>query len=151
MTARLDYLQTAPDAVKAVYQLETYVQTKTGLDPSLIHLVKLRASIVNGCAYCVDMHVNEARKDGLSEQWISLVSVWKEAQVFTVRERAALRWTDAVTLVGETGVPDEDYAAVKEHFSDTDIVNMTVAIGTINLWNRLAVSFRAPHPIDNAA
>lgn len=151
MTERIDYWATAPDAVKAVFQLETYVQEKSGLDRTLIHLVKLRASIINGCSYCVDMHVKEARKDGLSEQWIALVSAWKESRVFTDRERAALRWTDAVTLLADTGAPDEDYAAVKQHFSDDEIVQMTVAIGTINIWNRLAVGLRTPHPLDNAA
>ena len=151
MTARIDYMKAAPDAVQAVYALETYVQENAGLERSLIHLIKLRASILNGCAYCVDMHVKEARWDDLGEQWIALVSAWKEALVYSERERAALAWTDAVTRLGEDGVPDAVYEAVRAHFTEPEIVRMTVAIGTINTWNRLAVAMRAPHPRDNAA
>ncbi len=151
MTARLDYIKTAPDAFEAVRQLEQYVSTESGLDHRLIHLLKLRASQINGCAYCVDMHTKEARKDGLSEQWIALVMVWHEASIFDARERALLGWTEALTNISSSGASDQDYDAMHAHFSDEEIVKLSVAIGTINIWNRLAVGFRTPHPIDAAA
>ncbi len=148
MHPRLDYMTAAPDAFQAILGLETYVAQKSGLDQQLIDLVKLRASQINGCAYCVDMHTKEARAHGLSQQWIDLVSVWREARVFSEKERAALQWVESVTDLPGTGAPDDDYAALKPHFTEAEIVNLTVAIGTINLWNRMAVSFRAPHPVD---
>ena len=151
MTARLNYIKTAPDAFEAVRQLEQYVSTESGLDHRLIHLLKLRASQINGCAYCVDMHTKEARKDGLSEQWIALVSVWHEASIFEPRERALLGWTEALTNISSSGASDQDYEAMRAHFTDEEIVKLSVAIGTINTWNRLAVGFRTPHPIDAAA
>lgn len=151
MTPRLDYTKATPAGFQAVLGLETYVTGKSGLDSSLIHLIKLRASQINGCAYCVDMHVKEARKDGLPEQWIALVSVWREALVFSDRERAALGWTEALTNVSTSGAPDTDYDALRPHFTDSEISNLSLAIATINVWNRLAVGFRSPHPIDKAA
>lgn len=147
MQARLDYAKAAPDAYRAVLALEGSVQ-KSGLPHRLIHLIKLRASQINGCAFCVDMHVKEARKDGLSEQWIALVSAWHESPVFTAEERAVLGWTEALTNVAQTRAPDGDYEALRAHFTDEQIVKLSVAIGTINLWNRLAVGFRAQHPLD---
>ena len=150
MQERLAYGKVVPDAYKAVLGLETYIQ-KSGLERRLLHLVKLRASQINGCAYCVDMHSKEARHDGLSEQWINLLCVWQESPVYDARERALLAWTDAVTLLADTGAPDEEYAALREHFSDEDIVKLTLAIATINVWNRLAVGFRSQHPVDKAA
>lgn len=151
MTLRLDSMTAAPDAVKAVYGLENYIASQSGLDHRLIHLLKLRASIINGCAYCVDMHTREARKDGLSEQWIALVSVWHEASIFDARERALLGWTDALTNIAQTGAPDAAYDAMQAVFSEAEITKLTVAIGTINIWNRLAVGFRMPHALDEAA
>ncbi len=151
MTARLDYIKAAPDAFQAVLALEQYLATQSGLEPRLIHLLKLRASQINGCAYCVDMHTKEARKDGLSEQWIALVSVWREASIFDDRERALLGWTEALTRISTSGAPDTDYAAMQAHFSDNEIAKFSVAIGVINVWNRLAVGFRTPHAIDAAA
>ena len=150
MHERLVYGKVVPDAYKAVLGLETFVQ-KSGLERRFVHLVKLRASQINGCAYCVDMHSKEARHDGLSEQWINLLCVWQESPVYDARERALLAWTEAVTLLADTGAPDEDYAALREHFSDEDIVKLTVAIATINVWNRLAVGFRSQHPVDKTA
>ncbi len=97
------------------------------------------------------MHVKEARHDGLSEQWINLLCVWRESPIYDARERALLAWTEAVTLVAETRAPDADYAALREHFSDEEIVKLTLAIGTINVWNRLAVGFRSQHPVDRVA
>jgi AhpD family alkylhydroperoxidase len=150
MHERLNFGKVVPDAYKAVVGLETYVQ-KSGLDRRLIHLVKLRASQINGCAYCVDMHVKEARHDGLGEQWINLLCVWRESPIYDARERALLAWTEAVTLLPQTGAPDAEYAALREHFSDEEIVKLTLAIGTINIWNRLAVGFRSQHPVDRVA
>lgn len=147
MHPRLDLQKASPAAFKAVYALEIFVQN-SGLSRSEIHLIKLRASIINGCAYCVDMHVKESRHDGLSEQWINLMSVWRESPVYTPRERALLGWVDAVTNIAGTGAPDAEFQALREHFSEAEISNITVAIGTINVWNRLAVGFRSQHPID---
>jgi AhpD family alkylhydroperoxidase len=151
MKTRFNIFAVAPDAYKAVLALENYVAKESGLPHRLIHLIKLRASILNGCAFCVDMHAKEARKDGLSEQWINLVSVWREAAVYSDQERAVLAWTDAVTLVSQTGAPDADYEAIKAHFSEEEISKITVAIGAINVWNRLAVSARLQHPVDASA
>lgn len=150
MQPRLDYAKAAPRALKAVMQLETYVQN-SGLERRFIHLIKLRASQINGCAFCVDLHVKESRQDGLGEQWINLMSVWRESVVYDARERALLGWVDAVTNVSQTGIPDTDFEALKAHFTDEEIVKITVAIGTINTWNRLAVGFRSPHPVDQPA
>jgi AhpD family alkylhydroperoxidase len=150
MHERLNFGKVVPDAYKAMLGLEAYIQ-KSGLERRFIHLVKLRASQINGCAYCVDMHVKEARHDGLSEQWINLLCVWRESPIYDARERALLAWTEAVTLVAETRAPDAEYAALSEHFPDEEIVKLTLAIGTINVWNRLAVGFRSQHPVDRVA
>jgi AhpD family alkylhydroperoxidase len=150
MTSRLNLFAVAPEASKAVLALEQYCQN-SGIPKRLIHLIKLRASIINGCAYCVDMHVKEARHDGLSEQWINLVSVWHEARVYSDAERAVLGWTDALTLLAQTRAPDADYDALRAHFSEEDIAKIIVIIGTINVWNRMAVGTRMHHPVDPGA
>ncbi|MBB3976174.1 AhpD family alkylhydroperoxidase [Rhizobium azooxidifex] len=150
MQPRFNYFKASPDATKAVVALEEYVQN-SGLERRFIHLIKLRASIINGCAFCVDMHVKESRHDGLSEQWINLMSVWRESPVYDARERALLGWVDAVTNIAQTGVPDEAYEELKAHFSEEEMTKVTVAIGAINVWNRLAVGFRSQHPIDKSA
>jgi AhpD family alkylhydroperoxidase len=150
MKQRLQFFAKAPELMKTVSALSKAVD-ECGLEVSLLHLIKLRASQINGCAYCVDMHVKEARHDGLSEQWINLMCVWRESPVYDARERALLRWVDAVTKIAETGIPDADFEALKPHFSEEEIVKITVAIGTINIWNRLAVGFRSQHPIDKDA
>jgi AhpD family alkylhydroperoxidase len=143
MTARLNYAKASPAAAKAMAGLEQFVH-QCGLEPSLIELVKLRASQINGCAYCIDMHTTDARRAGESEQRLYLLSVWREAEDFySARERAALAWTEAVTLVAQTHVPDEVYALAREQFSEEELVNLTMAIITINGWNRLSVSFRS--------
>ncbi|CAH2603121.1 Carboxymuconolactone decarboxylase family protein [Rhodovastum atsumiense] len=147
---RLNPARVAPDAYQAVMGLETYVKN-SGLEPRLIHLVKLCASQINGCAFCVDMHVKEARRDGLTEQWINLLCVWRASPLYDTRERALLAWVESVTEIARTGIPDADYAALAGHFSAEDIVRLTVAIGAINVWNRIAVGFRFRHPIDKAA
>ena len=148
MPERLDYTMAAPDAFKAVLALNAYVVEESGLEERLIHLVKLRASQINGCSYCVDMHVKEARRSGLSEQWINLVCAWKESPVFDARERAVLAWTESLTDLSRTGAPDEDFAPLREFFTDAEITKLTVAIGLINVWNRIAVGFRLLHPLD---
>ena len=150
MQARFNFYKASPEAYEAVSALEKFVQT-SGLEKRLIHLIKLRASIINGCAYCVDMHVKEARHSGLSEQWINLMSAWKESPVYDARERAVLGWVDAVTNLAQTGAPDDAYEALKAHFTEEEMTKITVAIGTINVWNRLAVGFRSQHPIDKPA
>jgi AhpD family alkylhydroperoxidase len=150
METRFD-VANVPDALKAMYALEGYIQKESGIPRNLIHLIKLRASIINGCAYCVDMHVKESRHDKLPEQWINLVSVWEEAHVYSPVERAVLRWTDSLTLISKTKAPDEDYAELRKYFSEADCTRITVAIGAINIWNRLAVGGRKAHPIDKTA
>src|SRR3954464_15875712 len=121
MQPRINFAKASPDATRAVAALDRYVVKESGLEPAIIHLIKLRASQINGCAYCVDMHVKEARHDGMSEQWINLMCVWKESPVFDARERALLGWVDAVTKISETGAPDADYEALKAHFSEEEM------------------------------
>ena len=145
MQPRMNFYKASPDAMKAVMGLETFVQ-KSGLEVSLIDLVKTRASQINGCAYCVHMHTKEARQRGESEERLYLLSAWHESPLYTARERAALAWTEAVTLVADSRVPDDVYEEARRHFSETELVNLTVAVAAINAWNRLAISFRAVHP-----
>ncbi len=142
MKARIDYRAVAPGAFSAMYGLERYVR-ECGLEPSLLELVKLRASQMNGCAYCIDMHTKDARAQGETEQRLYTVSVWRETPFFSDRERAALAWTEAVTAVGQSHVPDEVYEMAGRRFSERELVNLTTAVIAINGWNRLAVSFRA--------
>jgi len=142
MQPRIQYAKVAPGAMTTMLGLETYV-LHCGLERSLIELVKLRASQINGCAYCVDMHTKDARAEGETEQRLYAVSVWEETPFFTERERAALAWTEAVTLVGQEHVPDDVYQQARGSFSETELVNLTLAIIAINGWNRLAISFRA--------
>ena len=151
MPARFNFAKAAPDAYRLVAGLDRYVVHDSGLDPRLIHLIKLRASQMNGCAYCVDMHVKEARRHGLSEQWINLVCVWRESPLFDARERAVLAWTEALTNIAQTGAPDADFDLLREHFSEEEMTKLSVAIGMINVWNRLCVGFRSQHPIDAPA
>ncbi|OPF91612.1 carboxymuconolactone decarboxylase family protein [Rhodopseudomonas palustris] len=145
MTPRLNPAAAAPDAYKAMVALEKYIQG-SGLEPSLIELVKMRASQINGCAFCLDMHSKDARARGESEQRLYLLNAWQESPLYTDRERAALGWTEALTLVAQTHAPNQDYAAVKSHFSDAEQVNLTLLIGAINTWNRIAIGFRLLHP-----
>lgn len=141
MSSRINYNKVSPEAVKAMIGLENFVN-KSGLERSLLDLVRLRASQINGCAYCVDTHCADARKNGESERRLYAVAVWSEAPFFTERERAALAWTEAVTLLSETHAPDDIYQEVIKHFNQKETVDLTLAIITINGWNRLAVSFR---------
>ncbi len=140
---RLDYAKTLPEATRAMSELERVVEDST-LEPKLRELVKLRASQLNGCAYCVDMHTKDAEAIGESEQRLHLAAVWREAPVYSDRERAALAWTEAITLLAETGAPDDVYAEVARVFTPQEQVALTVAISAINGWNRLSVGFRRP-------
>ncbi len=141
MEPRLSYGRAAPGALAAMRGLETYVHG-TGLDPALLELVKIRASQINGCAYCLDMHTKDARERGEKEQRIYAVAAWHEAPFFTEQERAALAWAEAVTRVGKTHVPDDVYELVRAQFGEKELVDLTLAIVAINGWNRLAVAFR---------
>jgi AhpD family alkylhydroperoxidase len=146
MTPRMNFMQAAPDTVKALMALEAQIQG-SGLEQSLIELVKTRASQINGCAYCINMHTSDARKHGETEQRLYLLNAWREAPVYSERERAALAWTEAVTLIADTHAPDDLYSDVRKHFSEAETVNLTMLIATINAWNRLAISFRAVPPV----
>lgn len=153
MKARIEPTNAAKmfaDGMKAMMALEAAIQ-KSGLEKSLIHLVKLRASQINGCAYCVDMHSAEARADGESEQRLYLLNVWHESPLYSDRERAALALTEAATLISETHVPDEAYETARAKFSEDEIVKLVLLIGTINAWNRIAISLRYVHPVKTVA
>lgn len=139
---RIAYHQTSPNAVHPLWELEKYVKN-CGLEPGLIELVKLRASQINGCAYCIDMHTKDARAQGETEQRLYAVGVWAETPFYSERERAALAWTEAVTQVSSSHVPDSLYERVSKVFSQKELVDLTMAIIAINSWNRLAISFRA--------
>jgi AhpD family alkylhydroperoxidase len=142
MTPRLEYKQVAPAAFQAMRAFESYVHN-CGLAPALLELIKIRASQINGCAYCLDMHTKDARAQGESEQRIYALSAWRETPFFTEKERAALAWTEAVTLVAASQVPDDAYETLRRHFSEPEMVNLTAAVVAINGWNRFAISFRS--------
>lgn len=141
MAPRIDYTRVNPGAIQAMQALERYLEGST-IERPLRELVKLRASLINGCAYCIDMHTKDARAGGESEQRLYALAAWREAPFYTARERAALAWTDAVTRVSETHVPDEVFAEVRQHFSEQELVDLTLAVVSINGWNRVAISFR---------
>jgi AhpD family alkylhydroperoxidase len=141
MKARLDFRKASPNGEKAMMGLHMFVRN-CGLDHSLMELVKLRASQINGCAHCMDMHTKELRADGESEQKLYLLSAWRESPFYTERERAALAWTEAVTLVASSQVPDDVYDEARKQFSEEELVNLTFALIAINGANRLNVAFR---------
>jgi AhpD family alkylhydroperoxidase len=143
MHARLDYTKASPAAFKAMSALQGVVNA-SGLEPALQELVKLRVSQINGCAFCLDMHFREAKAKGESDERLYLLDAWREAPVYTERERAALAWTEAVTLVSGTHVPDDVYETARKHFEETELVNLTLAVVAINGWNRFSISFRVP-------
>ena len=140
-TKRINYQEKAPKALKAMLELEKYV-AGSGLERSLYELIKLRASQINGCAYCIDMHSKDLRKAGETEQRIYSLVAWKETPFYTERERAALAWTEALTLISDNEVSDELYTSVREHFDEGELVSLTMGIIAINGWNRLAIGFR---------
>lgn len=144
MSNRLDYAKASPEPFKVLGGVYVAIQ-KSGLPKELVDLVYLRVSLINGCAYCIDMHSRDLTKDGLSVEKMVLVPAWRDAgAVFTARERAALAWAEVVTRVSETHVPDADYAAAAAEFNDKELADLTYAIGLMNVFNRLGIAFRVP-------
>lgn len=151
MEPRIKYAEVAPGAMKAMRALESYV-AGSGLERSLLELIKTRASQINGCAYCIDMHTKDARAAGESEQRLYALSAWRETPFFSDRERAALAWVEAITLLAESGAPDDVYEQARACFTERELVDLTMAAIAINGWNRLAVGFRTvPGTYERAA
>lgn len=143
MQPRLDFKKVAPGAHKAMAGLEGYVRRSSQLEAPLLELVRMRASQINGCAYCLDMHSKDARAAGETEQRLYTLSAWQETPFFSARERAALAWTEAITLIGSSNAPDEVFEEARKEFTEEELVNLTIAIVAINGWNRLAIGFRS--------
>lgn len=143
MTPRMtDYFTPSHPGIKAMFALETAIKA-SGLDAKLLHLVKMRASQINGCAFCLDLHASQALQDGEDPMRLHLLAGWREAPFYSVRERAALAWAEALTNLAQTGAPDQDYAQIEAAFSEQERLNLSLAIGAINVWNRIQVGFRA--------
>ncbi len=142
MKPRIDYPRACAEGYAAMAALNRYTHT-CGLQPGLLELVKIRSSQINGCAYCIDMHTKDARARGETEQRLYGLDAWRETPFYTERERAALAWTEAVTRVADGHVPDEVFAHARQHFSEKELVDLTLAVIVINGWNRLAISFRS--------
>ena len=150
MTQRVrNYFNLAPASIKALMALEQSF-ADSGIEPTIRELVKLRASQINGCAYCIHMHATDLRKMGESEMRLYMLDAWHESSLYTPRERAALAWTEALTRIADTHAPDADYEAIKAEYSDAEQVQLTLMIGAINAWNRLAIGMRAEHPVERA-
>ena len=143
MTQRLNYAKASPEGFKAMRGLQESVEN-SGLEHSLLELVKMRASQINGCAYCLDMHSKDARAGGETEQRLYVLEGWREAPFYSERERAALAWTEVLTRIADNDVGDDLYAEVRKQFGDKEVVDLTLAIIAINGWNRLAIPFRTP-------
>jgi AhpD family alkylhydroperoxidase len=150
MKSRINSYQAAPGVMKAMMALQNEV-ARSGLEPSLVGLVEIRASQINGCAFCLHMHTRDARAHGETEQRIYLLDAWRESPLYSARERAALAWTEAVTLISQTHVPDEVYDQAKAVFSDEEMAKLTLLVVTINAWNRFSIAFRAIHPVSEKA
>ncbi len=150
MTSRLDANRLAPDGRQAMAGLQAYVN-RSGIESTLLELVKIRASQINGCAFCLAMHVRDARAQGEREARLDLLPAWREAPLYTARERAALAWAEAVTLITNGHVPDAVYEAARREFGDKELVDLTYAVVAINGWNRLAIAFRKPPEVADAA
>jgi AhpD family alkylhydroperoxidase len=142
MQQRINAAKVAPEAFKVMLNLETYIR-QSGLESALLELVRMRSSQINGCAYCIDMHSKDARAAGESEQRLYALDAWRETPFYTDRERAALAWTEAVTLIHQSHAPDEVYEQVRKQFSEKELVDLTLAVAAINAWNRLAISLRS--------
>ena len=142
MAQRLKYPELAPEGIAALSGLEHYLNVGSGLEPVLLEFVRLRASLLNGCDYCVSLHSAELRKHHEPESRIATVATWQQSEAFTRRERAGLRWAEVVTNVQDGHAADEEFQAVREHFADAEVVNLTLAVAGINAWNRLAIAFR---------
>jgi AhpD family alkylhydroperoxidase len=145
MPSRLNPFTAAPEAMNALVALEEATH-RTSISSSLRHLIKLRASQMNGCGYCVHMHAREARQEGEDEARLHMLAVWRESSLFTERERAALLWTETLTRIDRSGAPAGDYNEVRKHFDDRGLAELSLLIGVINVWNRIAVGFRSEHP-----
>ncbi len=143
MQRTISYTKIAPNATHGLSEIEYYVK-KSGLETSLLNLVRLRASQINGCAFCIDMHTKDARSEGESEQRLYGLSAWRETPIYSERERAALAWAEAVTKISENHVPDEVFEQAQAQFSEKELVDLTMAVIAINGWNRLSISFRTP-------
>jgi AhpD family alkylhydroperoxidase len=148
MQTRIDVTKVSPTALQAASALQGYVD-KSGLDAKLRELIKIRASQINGCAFCLAMHTRDARKIGETDERMHLLAAWREAPVYNARERAALAWVEAITLVTQGHVPDEAFEAVRKQFSEKEIVDLTAAAVVINSWNRLAIALRVPPQVDS--
>jgi AhpD family alkylhydroperoxidase len=148
MQTRLNPREIAPEFYDVLLELERKVR-ESGFPPDLLYLIKTRASQLNGCSYCVHMHTRDARLAGETEERLYLLGAWRESPLFTPRERAALNWTEALTLVADTHAPDDAYAELAREFSEAERVKLTMAIVAINGWNRIAVGFRLLHPVAN--
>jgi len=140
--ARLDYAKFAHEPLRSLYAIERYLHD-SGMDLKLLHMIKLRASQINGCAFCIDMHWKDAIAAGETAQRLYGLDAWRESPYYTEKERAALEWTESLTLVSETHVPDEVYQRARAHYSEKELVDLTIAVGMINMWNRIAISLRA--------
>jgi AhpD family alkylhydroperoxidase len=147
MTQRLNPYTTAPEAITALTNVERYIHG-CGLEPGLVLLIKTRVSQMNGCEYCLHLHTEEARSLGETEARLYLLDAWRQSQLYSARERAALKWAESVTRIAETRAPDDDYEEVRRHFSEKEAADLSVVVGMINLWNRLAIGVRMVHPSD---
>ena len=148
MHPRIDVTKVSPAAYQAVAALQAYVD-QSGLDPKLRELIKIRASQINGCAFCIAMHTRDARKHGETEERIYLLDAWRETPLYSAKERAALEWVEAITLLTESHVPDEVFETVRGQFSEKEIVDLTAAAVAINTWNRLSIAFRVPPQVES--
>ena len=150
MQARLDPRAAAPEPMQAMLTLESTL-AKSGLEPSLIDLVRTRASQINGCAYCLHMHTREARQHGEKQERLDVLAAWRESPLYSARERAALAWAEALTLIVDTHAPDAVYEEVRRQFDEAEVVKLTLAIAMINAWNRISIGFRSVHPVARAS
>jgi AhpD family alkylhydroperoxidase len=141
MTQRLNFHAVGPEAVRALACLEQHI-ARSSLEPTLRELVRIRTSQLNQCGYCIDLHTTAARSAGEQDRRLALLAVWSGTGLFTPREAAALEWTEAVTLVASTHVPDEVWSRVQPHFSPAELVDLTLLVGAMNIWNRFAIAFR---------
>lgn len=145
MPTRLQYFTIAPDLMQHMVDMDAAV-SGSGLPPLLTHLIKLRASQINGCAYCLHLHSRDARASGESQGRLDLLPAWREASCYTGAERAALAWTESLTEIAENGAPSALYDDLRKHFDERECVQLTLLIGVINAWNRMAIGFRSQHP-----
>lgn len=150
MHARLNIYKAAPEVMKALSALDVAVHA-SGLEPSLMELVKTRASQINGCAYCIYVHTRDARAKGETEQRLYMLDAWRESSLYSNQERAALEWTEALTLIAQTHAPDAVYDQVRAAFDDAGLAKLTLLIATINVWNRIAIGLRSQHPVEAVA